>query len=101
MIDLREGAAERREAFRLWTEAGAECNDAQRRHMAAAMKQAIAEDLTARQRRALLMYYVEGKGIPQIAAELDRNKSTVARHLKVARTKLNRQLRFAAVPLTV
>lgn len=44
--------------------------------------------LTPRQRTVVRLYYYENMTMPQIAAELSVNTSTVSRHLKAARIRL-------------
>ena len=58
------------------------------------IRRAIAQELTASQREILLAYHVQGKNIPQIAADRGVYKSTVSRTLKRAEDKLRRYLKY-------
>lgn len=52
--------------------------------------QAIERELTDRQRMCLVMYFLEGKKMKDIGAQLGLSKSTVSRHIKAAETRLRR-----------
>lgn len=59
------------------------------------LRQAREQELTPRQRQVLSLYYDQGMNIPQIAAELAVNRSTVSRTLRRAKDRLYRCLRYA------
>ncbi len=52
------------------------------------MAKVIRNELTPRQRQTIKMYYYEGKGVSEIAEELNLDVSTVSRTIKRARTKI-------------
>lgn len=54
----------------------------------------IACELTEKQRRAVLGYYIDKKNIPQLAREFGVNKSTVCRTLQRAERRLQQCLRY-------
>lgn len=51
-------------------------------------------ELTEKQRRAIEDYYINGKKMPEMAAEYGVNKSTVCRTLHRGLTRLRRYLRY-------
>ena len=57
---------------------------------------ALREDVTPRQRQALLLYYSDGLNIRQIGEKLGVDKSTVARTIKRGEARLRRCLRYGA-----
>lgn len=59
-----------------------------------ALRRAIEEELTPRQREVLLLYYFEGMLQPEIASHLGINKSSVSRTIKRARERLKKSLHF-------
>ena len=59
------------------------------------LRQAREQELTPRQRQVLSLYYDQGMNIPQIAAALELNRSTVSRTLRRAKDRLYRCLRYA------
>lgn len=58
------------------------------------LQDVMAHELTEKQRRVLEDYYLNGKGVSQIARESGLNKSTVSRHLARAVEKLRRILSY-------
>lgn len=58
------------------------------------LRQAREQELTPRQREMLELYYEGGLNMPQIAALLGVNRSTVSRTLRRARERLYRCLRY-------
>ena len=56
----------------------------------------LKEDVTARQRQALLMYYAEGLNMREIGERLGVDKSTVSRTIKRGEKRLQRCLRYGA-----
>ena len=58
-------------------------------------RKAIREELTGRQRNYAIAYYLEGKKLREIAADLNVAPSSVCRGLTRARQHLYRVLRYA------
>lgn len=56
--------------------------------VATLIAEALDKELTPRQKQMVTMYYIEGRSMRQIAAEVGVNPSTVTRTLQVARAKL-------------
>ena len=54
----------------------------------------IEAELTEKQRRAVLGYYVDQKNIPQLAREFGVNKSTICRTIQRAERRLQRCLKY-------
>ena len=54
----------------------------------------IANELTDKQRRAVVGYYIENKTLPQLAAEFGVNKSTVWRTLRRGEVRMRRLLKY-------
>ena len=57
---------------------------------------ALKEDVTPRQRQALLLYYSEGKNMREIGERLGVDKSTVSRTIQRGEQRLHRCLRYGA-----
>ena len=57
---------------------------------------ALREDVTQRQRQALLLYYAEGRNMREIGEKLGVDKSTVSRTIKRGERRLQRCLRYGA-----
>ena len=57
---------------------------------------ALREDVTPRQRLALLLYYAEGMNMREIGERLGVDKSTVSRTIKRGERRLQRCLRYGA-----
>lgn len=55
---------------------------------------AIQTELTDRQRECLILYYLKGLQMNQIAVQLNLNPSTVSRHISAARRKLKKLRRY-------
>lgn len=55
----------------------------------------IREELSERQREVVQLYYFEGRNIPQIAAELGVNKSTVSRTLARGLHNIEKRLEYS------
>lgn len=58
--------------------------------------QALQEDVTPKQRQALLMYYAEGLNMREIGERLGVDKSTISRTIKRGERRLQRCLRYGA-----
>lgn len=59
-----------------------------------AIVMAINEELTARQREILLLYYFEGKSMVEIAKMLGINKSSVSRLISRAKLRIEKVLKY-------
>lgn len=59
-----------------------------------AVLQVVRDQLTPRQRQIVLLYFFEGKNMPQIARELGVNKSTVSRTMQRALHNLRERLKY-------
>jgi len=57
---------------------------------------ALREDVTAKQRQVLLMYYGQGMNMREIGEHLGVDKSTVSRTIKRGEKRLQRCLRYGA-----
>lgn len=57
---------------------------------------ALREDVTPRQRQALLLYYSEGLNMREIGERLGVDKSTISRTIKRGEQRLQRCLRYGA-----
>ena len=56
----------------------------------------LREDITAKQRQMILLYYAEGKNMREIGEALGVDKSTVSRTIKRGEYRLQRCLRYGA-----
>lgn len=77
-----------------WLRANAETNDEQLSRLRRNLRLAREQELTPRQRQLLAMYYDQGLSMPQIAARLGINRSTVSRIIRRAKDRLYRCLRY-------
>lgn len=66
-----------------------------RERISRALKTAIAQELTDRQRSCVTLYYFEKKSQPEISRELGIGVPSVSKNLKRARKNLERVLRYA------
>ena len=57
---------------------------------------ALQEDVTERQRQALLMYYGQGYNMREIGERLGVDRSTISRTIKRGERRLQRCLRYGA-----
>lgn len=73
----------------------AETNDDQIHRLKKNLMMAIDQDLTARQRQMLSMYFFEGRTMESIGDELGVGKSTVSRTLSRAVRRLHRALKYS------
>ena len=60
---------------------------------------ALREDVTEKQRTALLLYYAEGYNMREIGEQMGVDKSTVSRTIKRGERRLQRCLRYGAAHL--
>ncbi|MGN1480632.1 RNA polymerase sigma factor [Porcipelethomonas sp.] len=58
------------------------------------MARVIKNDLTARQREIIVLYYYNNKGVAEIAEMLHVCPSTVSRTIKAARAKIYKYLKY-------
>ena len=56
----------------------------------------LREDVTAKQRQVMLLYYAEGKNMREIGEVMGVDKSTVSRTIKRGERRLQRCLRYGA-----
>lgn len=84
-------------AFRSWLNTGGSNAD-ELNYTKAAMKQAIREELSERQ-RAYMMAYYGGMTMQQVAKKYGVNVSTVSRTIARARDQLRRVLRYCSPAL--
>ena len=62
--------------------------------MKSMIRSAMKYALTEKQRQCLTMYYFDKQTIPEIAANMGLNKSTVSRHIKAASKNLKKLRSF-------
>lgn len=58
------------------------------------MAKIIKNDLTARQREIIVLYYYSGKGVTEIGEILKISPSTVSRTIKAARIRIYKYLKY-------
>ena len=80
----------------VYARAMASDNSAQFSRLKRNLVRALREDVTARQRQMLLLYYAEQMNMQEISARLGVNKSTVSRTIKRGERRLLRCLRYGA-----
>lgn len=78
----------------VWNRQNAEDNGEQLSRLRRNLRRAREQELTPRQRQIVELYYDRRMKIPEIAAELSLNRSTVSRTLGRARERLYRCLRY-------
>lgn len=61
----------------------------------AALKVAIRQELTARQRECVEMYFMQGMTMDRIGEKLGIGKSTVYKHIETAKAHIRRVLAYA------
>ena len=71
-------------------------NSAQLSRVKRNLVRALREDVTQKQRQALLLYYAEGLNMREIGERLGVDKSTVSRNIKRGERRLQRCLRYGA-----
>lgn len=79
---------------RLRIDQGAEDDGGEHKKMLKTMRNAVAGELTERQRECLRLRYVDKLPVKGIAAMLDITPSTVSRHLKKARGRIRTVMRY-------
>lgn len=80
---------------RTMAEDNSESHQRLKRNLVAALR----EDVTDKQRQALLLYYGEGLNMKEIGDRLGIDKSTVSRNIKRGERRLRRCLRYGAKDL--
>ena len=83
----------------VYTQLIADDNRDQMNRLKRNLTHALRQDITARQREYMMLYYGRGMSMEAIAKELGVNKSTVSRTLKRGRQRLYRCLRYGAANL--
>ncbi len=71
-----------------------EGNEKDREKMKAMVKKAMQRELTSRQFQCLSMYYYEHMTMDEIGRNLGLSQSTVSRHIKAAKVKLQKLKAF-------
>ena len=77
----------------------AEDNSAQIAQVKRNLARALREDVTPKQRQALLLYYGDRLNMREIGERLGVDKSTVSRNIKRGERRLRRCLRYGASTL--
>lgn len=58
------------------------------------LRRVMDAELTEKQRRAVVGYYLDGKNIPELARQYGVNKSTISRTLRRAEDRMRRCLKY-------
>lgn len=84
-----------------WVYKDMSCGDnrRQREMLKKALSRAIKDELTERQRQIVEEFYFENKTVSEIAQQEGVNKSTISRHLKRSREKLQQVLKYGFFPI--
>ena len=77
---------------------GADNGDTRRR-LVKNLRRAMDSELTPRQRQMLVLYFLEGVKMHEIAEELGVNKSTVSRTVSRGKSRLQKCLKYGAAGL--
>ena len=83
----------------VYTELIADDNKDQINRLKRNLTRALRQDITAKQRQYMMLYYGQNMSMEAIAKEFGVNKSTVSRTLKRGRQRLYRCLRYGAANL--
>ena len=83
-------------AMAVYARSMASDNSAQLDRVKRNLVRALREDVTARQREFLLLYYGQGLNMREIGEKLGVDKSTVSRTIKRGEARLRRCLRYGA-----
>ena len=83
----------------VYTELIADDNKDQINRLKRNLTHALRQDITAKQRQYMMLYYGQNMSMEAIAKEFGVNKSTVSRTLKRGRQRLYRCLRYGAANL--
>ena len=78
-----------------WNRQHSEDNSDRLERLRRNLRKAREQELTARQRQMLRMYYDEGKSMTKIARLLHVNKSTVSRTIARGRNRLKKCLKYS------
>lgn len=87
---LSDPAREGHISYNLYQRNSGSTNERERIRMKRFISRAVKHCLTARQQQCLLMYYVDGKKMKDIAVELNLSASTVSRHISTAIRKIKK-----------
>lgn len=74
-------------------------NSKQYKALKRVLRSVIENELTQRQKQVVMLYYYEGKTVLEIGKILNINKSTVSRHLRKARDRIERVLKYGYFPV--
>ncbi len=69
-------------------------NNSDIKRMKQILSQALESELTPRQRECIVLYYYQNKTMSEVASDLSLSKSTVSRHLKAAKRKLQNVAKY-------
>lgn len=69
-------------------------NAEKRRLMLKILRSVIENELSARQRQTVTLYYFQNMNIPEIAAELGVNRSTVSRTISRGRRNIMEKMKY-------
>lgn len=69
-------------------------NAEKRRLMLKVLRSVIENELSARQRQTVTLYYFQNMNIPEIAAELGVNRSTVSRTISRGRRNIMEKMKY-------
>lgn len=69
-------------------------NQADVKRMKQILMQALSEELTPRQRQCITLYFFDNMNMPEIASLLSLSRSTVSRHIKAAKRKLQNVAKY-------
>ena len=83
----------------VYTELIADDNKDQINRLKRNLTRALRQDITAKQRQYMMLYYGQNMSMEAIAKEFGVNKSTVSRTLKRGRQRLYHCLRYGAANL--
>ena len=78
-----------------WNAQNSEDNSDRLERLRRNLRKAREQELTARQRQMLRMYYDEGKSMAKIAMSLKINKSTVSRTVQRGRRRIHQYLQYS------
>ena len=80
----------------VYTELIADDNKDQINRLKRNLTRALRQDITAKQRQMILLYYAEGKNMREIGEAMGVDKSTISRTIKRGERRLQRCLRYGA-----
>ncbi len=71
-----------------------DCEDTNHKKMVSLLKNIVAGELTEKQRRCILLYYGEMMKMKDIANEMGIGISSVSRHIKRARQRIEKTMNY-------